>query len=234
MLDPLTLEQDGQTITVNGHDALLRLTAGTPDRMVHIESRRAPVVSPAWQAAPVDGTEGLSGDTRETAQTLQVTPLKLNPHKLIYATIILMTGLALYDEGQSPLKTGSYAEMIGVVVAPLFALAMAHGFSEALDLTIRTGHRLTGAERRHILAGNLEYLYVAIPPIILLGLLTILGWNANDAVGLVQVIGIGTLFFWGAFAATKAGLGFWRRVTFGVSYGVMGLIVLAVEMALTH
>ena len=173
-------------------------------------------------------------DSPLESQTIQVWFLHMNPHKVIYATIMLMTGLALYDEGTGPLKTGSLLEMVGVVIAPLFALAMAHAFTEALDLTIRTGHRLTGHERRHLAAANLEYLYIAIPPILLLSLLTVLGWDANDAVSLVQVLGIGSLFFWGAFAAKRAGLGAVRRITFGLSYGFMGLFILAVEMAITH
>lgn len=175
-----------------------------------------------------------SSDVTEHGPTIHLGPLHLNPHKLIYATIMLMAGLALYDEGTSPLKSGSFFEMAGVVLAPLFALAMAHAFSEALDKTIRTGHRLTGAERRHVLADNLEYMYVGVPPIALLGLLTMLGWDANDAVGVVQLLGIATLFLWGAFAAKKAGLGAVRWVTFGLSYGFMGLFILVIELALTH
>ena len=160
--------------------------------------------------------------------------LSIDPVKVIYATIVLMTGLALYDEGTDPLASDRFVEMVTVTVAPLFALAMAHAFSEALAMQIQRQHRLTGHERRHLLASNLEYLYVAIPPVLLMAGLTLLGWDANDAVGLVQLLAIVSLFVWGVYAGHKAGLGRLRRISFGIGYGFMGLFVLLVELALTH
>ena len=89
---------------------------------------------------------------------------------------------------------------------------MAHAFSDALDVQIRNGRRLTGADRRHLLWSNLEYIYVAIPPILLTIALALLGWDANDVVFVVQILGLASLFFWGAYAARTAGLGGWRQV----------------------
>ena len=160
--------------------------------------------------------------------------LTLDPHRLIYATIILMTAYAIFDEGTDPFRPGNLAALFGVALAPLFALAMAHAFSDALDLQIRNARRLTGADRRHLFAMNMQYMYVAIPPIVATALLALLGWDANAIVGIVQVLGLISLFFWGLFAARTAGLGRWRQVTFGVNYLVMGLIVIGVELALTH
>jgi hypothetical protein len=160
--------------------------------------------------------------------------LSLDPHRIIYSTIMLMTAFALYDEGTAPLKTGAVVELIGVAIAPLFALAMAHAFSDALDLQIRNGRRLTRADRRHLLGVNLQYLYVAIPPIAIIIVLTIVGWDANDIVGLVELLGVASLFFWGAFAARKAHLGRGRQFTFGFNYALMGLLVILIELILTH
>ena len=56
---------------------------------------------------------------------LHVWWLSLDPHRIIYSTIMLMTAYALYDEGTSPLDRGPLLELIGVSFAPLFALAMA-------------------------------------------------------------------------------------------------------------
>ncbi len=160
--------------------------------------------------------------------------LSLDPHRLIYSTIILMTAFAIYDEGTSPLKTAAVIEIIGVSIAPLVALAMAHAFSDALDLQIRNGRRLTRTDRRHLIGVNLQYLYVAIPPILLTIALSIVGWDANDIVSLVQLLGTASLFFWGAFAARKAHLGRGRQFTFGFNYALMGLLVILVEQILTH
>jgi hypothetical protein len=161
-------------------------------------------------------------------------PFSADPHVLIYSTIILMTAYALWDEGTARLGDGTWFELIAISLAPLFALAMAHAFSDALDFQIRHGRRLTMRDRRHLLAKNLAYMYVALPPSLLLIVLTLLDWNANDAVDLMLLLGLITLFIWGMYAGRQAGVSRLRRLSFGMSYMVMGLFVLLVELALTH
>ena len=165
---------------------------------------------------------------------VRIGPLSFDPHRVIYATIILMTAFAIYDEGTEPFTTGPFLAMFGIALAPVFALAMAHAFSDALDLQIRLGRRLTGRDRRHLFATNLEYMYVAIPPIIIGALLTVMGLDANEALLVIQVLGLASLVFWGVYAARMAGLGGWMQARFGIGYGVMGLIVIVVELVLTH
>lgn len=161
-------------------------------------------------------------------------PFSADPHVLIYSTIILMTAYALWDEGTARLGDGTWFELIAISIAPLFALAMAHAFSDALDFQIRHGRRLTMPDRRHILVRNLAYMYVAIPPSLLLIVLTWLDWSADDAVELMLVLGLFSLLFWGMYAGRQAGVSRIRQISFGLSYMVMGLIVLLVELILTH
>jgi hypothetical protein len=165
---------------------------------------------------------------------LKLGRFQMDPHKIIYGTIMLMVGYALYDEGTDPLGTGPLIGLMAVSFAPLFALAMAHAFSEALDFQIRHARRLTWADRLRLFRENVTFLLIAIPPIIIMTALAALHWDANDIVGLIQVLGLLSLAFWGAYAARKAGLGGARQFTFAVSYGFMGLIVIAVELAITH
>jgi hypothetical protein len=165
---------------------------------------------------------------------LHVGRFSLDPHAIIYGTIILMTAYALYDEGTDPLGKGPLAELVAISFAPLFALAMAHMFSESLDLQIRNGHRLDAHDRRHLLASNVQYLYVAIPPTILMTIMTIMTWDANTIIEVLQVLGLISLSFWGVFAARKAGLNGRRQLGFAISYGLMGLFVILVELAITH
>jgi hypothetical protein len=160
--------------------------------------------------------------------------ISMDPHRIIYATILLMTAYAIFDEGTAPFETGSYLQLLGLSIAPLFALAMAHAFSDALDMQIRNQRRLTGHDRRHLLASNLQYLYVAIPPMLLVTVLGILRWDANDVLTLVQVMGLLSLGWWGYYAGRKAGLSQLRRWTFAINYSLMGLVVIGVELMLTH
>ncbi|MDP1876633.1 MAG: hypothetical protein Q8M17_03620 [Actinomycetota bacterium] len=160
--------------------------------------------------------------------------LVLDPHTLIYSTIILMTAYALYDEGSGTLVEGAALELAAIAVAPLFALMMAHAFSDALDFQIRYGRRLTRHDRWALLRKNVQYMYVAVPATLLLGLLTLLHWDADDGVALMLFLGLASLVMWGVFAGQKAGLGPWRQVSFGLSYGLMGLLVLIVELVIAH
>ena len=165
---------------------------------------------------------------------LSILGLQFDPHRLIYSTVILMTALAIYDPGPETDGKSVLAIMIGVTLAPLFALTMAHVFSDALDLQIKLGRRLSGHDRRHLLASNLEYMYIAVPPVLLAVVLSLAGMQAIPIIDAVLWLMLATLFFWGVYAARAARLSGWMQLWFGFSYGVMGLIIVLIEIALTH
>lgn len=173
--------------------------------------------------------------TRTPVSKLTILGLKFDPHRLIYATIMLIATLSIYgDSDTDRLSTNTMITLIAVLVAPLFALTMAHAFSDALDMQIMRGRRLNAQDRRHLLATNLEYMYVAVPPIALTLALGLAGISGNTVINVILALGIVSLFMWGVFAARKAGLGMWGQVRFGVNYSVMGLIIVIVELILTH
>lgn len=160
--------------------------------------------------------------------------LQFDPHRLIYATIVLIAALSIYDEGDESLNTHTILVLSAVLIAPLFALTMAHAFSDALDLQIKLGRRLTGKDRRHLLLANLEYMYVALPPLAIALILGPTSIPGTQIVDLIVVLGLISLFMWGVFAARKAGLKAWGQVRFGINYAVMGLIIVIVELIITH
>jgi hypothetical protein len=160
--------------------------------------------------------------------------LQFDPHRLIYSSVILMTALAIYDPGPRTEGQSVLAVIIGVTLAPLFALTMAHVFSDALDLQIKLGRRLSGRDRRRLLFSNLEYMYIAVPPILLSIVLAFLGMDAVPVIDTVLWLMLASLFFWGVYAARAARLGGWAQLRFGFSYGVMGLIIVVIEIFLTH
>ncbi|MCF8558025.1 MAG: hypothetical protein K9G28_10855 [Candidatus Nanopelagicales bacterium] len=160
--------------------------------------------------------------------------LSFDPHRLIYSTIILMTALAIYDEGDERLDSATVATLIGIMVAPLFALTMAHAFSDALDMQIRLGRKLNRTDRRRLLKANAEYMYIAIPPIAITIALAFTAMRGNNIIDIVLWLGLISMFFWGMFAARKAELPRGRQVRTGLNYAVMGLLVLLIELVLTH
>lgn len=184
-------------------------------------------------AAP--GPSSPDGHSDPEKLKIRILGLSFDPHRLIYSTIILIATLSIYDDSTpEEFDTWTALALSAVIIAPLFALTMAHAFSDALDLQIKLGRRLNGQDRRHLLRINLEYLYIAIPP---LALALVLGPTAvapGLIIDIVLVMGLISLFFWGMFAARKAGLRRWGQIRFGVNYLAMGLIIVIVELILKH
>lgn len=183
-----------------------------------------PASEPPSSAAPVEPAD----------LKLTVLGLSFDPHRLIYATIVIIATLTIYDEGGGELNTLTAVKVSAILVAPLFALTMAHAFSDALDLQIKLGRRLTGHDRRHLLWANLEYLYVAVPPVVITLVLGPTDIPGIIVINLILVLGLISLFMWGVFAARKARLTAWGQFRFGLNYMIMGLVIVIVELILTH
>ena len=160
--------------------------------------------------------------------------IRFDAHRLIYATIMLLVALAIYDDDVQSFSGTRFVDLFVVVVLPLFALSCAHAFADALDIQIKTKRRLTPGDRRHLLAAALQYLSVGIP-VLLIGIVyELAGGEAGEASGWGQGLGVASLFLWGAFAARSAGLGTWAQLRFAMVYGLVGLTIVAVELVLVH
>ena len=172
---------------------------------------------------------GPDGHTR-----LTVVGIRFDAHRLIYATIILLVSLAIYDDEVESFTGTDFVDLLVVVVMPLLALSFAHAFADALDIQIRTRRRLTAHDRHHLLAAAFQYLSVGVP-VLLLGLVfEAMGGQAWQASEWGQAIGVLTLFFWGAFAARAAGLGPWVQARFAFFYGLVGIGIIFVELLIMH
>jgi hypothetical protein len=121
-----------------------------------------------------------------------------------------------------------------VLVAPLFALAMAHAFSEALDLQIRFHRRLNKHDRRHVFIVNMQYLYPCIGPVVFAFVATLLDWDVSVTTWIILIALFISLFWWGFYAGRRARLTVGRQLVFGTGYALLGLIVLVVELWMTH
>ncbi len=160
--------------------------------------------------------------------------LDWDPHRLIYGTIILMVALGIYEESDDVFDQGTLWELFAVVIAPLFALAAAHSFSDAIDIQVRTGRPLTGDDRRHLALTGLQYLAVGVPVMILSTVVFVFGGDSWAAIDAAQGIGVASLFLWGVFAARRAGLGRWSQLRYALVYGFLGFFVIVVELLLAH
>lgn len=160
--------------------------------------------------------------------------LRLDPHRLIYSTLIMMVALAIFDEEADPFTGSNVGDIFVVVLMPLAALSLAHGFSDAIDIQIRTRHRLTRQDRRHIFATSVQYMLVGLPVLVLAVLFSFVGIAVEVAANIGEILGQVSLLFWGAFAARSAGLGRWAQVRFALVYSLLGSLIIAVEVLVAH
>ena len=165
---------------------------------------------------------------------LQVGPLWIEPRVVIYATIIQMTAYAIYDPIDSDVTLGRFAELFWIAVVPMFALAIAHGFSEVLDLQIRLRRRMSWGDLRVILHSNVQFLYVSLIPIILLLFCCLIAVNEESAVSFILYLGVISLAGWGGYGARRSGLKRWQWLLFGAAYACLGAIVVLLEILVRH
>ena len=161
-------------------------------------------------------------------------PFRLDPRTITYSTILMLTAIALLQPENEVMTLDDLALGAWIVFGPLFAISMAHGFSEAIDLQIRHRRRLTWADRRHLLAVNLQYMIIGVLAFIVLLIPFALGWTTEAALALMYVFGVGSLMFWGGVAAYKAGLPPVRQFLMGLSYGTLGFLIVLVEVWIRH
>lgn len=160
--------------------------------------------------------------------------LRLDPHRLIYATIIMLVALALFDESVDPFTGSTIVDIFVVVLLPLFALSLAHGFSDALDIQILSRRRLTATDRRHLVTSSIQYLLVGIPVLVMAVVFGALSMNVQLASDIGQLLGVVSLLLWGGYAARRAGLGTWVQVRYGLIYGFIGAMIVVVELLFAH
>jgi hypothetical protein len=162
-------------------------------------------------------------------QVLRIRGIKVSIERLTYMTVILMSVLVVYD-GWGDLTT--FAGIAAVVVAPVLATAIAHAFSEALDLIAHQRRPLRAHEWRHVLADQVHLLLVAVPPLLVLGLGFITPLDPRGTVAVMLWTGFATLVVLTALAAWRAGLRGWRLLAAGAAGGLLGLVVIALQVVL--
>lgn len=161
-------------------------------------------------------------------------PLRVDPRTIIYSTILVLTAVAIIDPGKQPLNTAALWQGFWILLGPLFAISMAHGFSEAIDLQIRLHRRLTWADRRHLLTVNLQYMFIGVIAWISLLISYAVGQTVSTAMNQLYVLGVASLVAWGVIAARHAGLPRSRQVVMGINYGAIGIIIVLVEIWIRH
>jgi hypothetical protein len=165
----------------------------------------------------------------EDPEHLRVGPVEIRLERVVYATVVLMSVLAVYD-GWAELT--SFLGVAVVIVAPLVALGIAHLFSEAIEEHYHLQRELTGDEWRRLAVGQLTILVAAVPPLVVLGFGWVSPLDERSTIALLLWTGVVTLVILSLVAGRRAGIRGWRLAVAGLSGGVVGLLVISLQVLL--
>ena len=166
---------------------------------------------------------------RDDPEIVEFGAHRLSLERLTYATVVLMSVLVVYD-GWADLAT--FGGVAAVIVGPVLALTIAHLWAGAIEDAAELGRPLTAAEWRWQVRDQAHVMLAAVPPLLVLGF----GWiSPLDALGTIAVLlwtGVLTLIGLTAVAAYRAGLRGWTVVAAAVGGGLVGLLVISLQIVL--
>lgn len=163
------------------------------------------------------------------SQQAQVpTHRKHRVERLTYATVVLMSVLAVTEQWEHINTLAGVA----VVVAPLLALAIAHLFADSLEAHTNLERPLTSAEWARCARDQWDYLVAAIPALAALAVAWFGFLDAETTISLLLWIGVATLVALAATAAHRAGLRSWRLLLAALAGGLVGLLVISLQILL--
>jgi len=135
--------------------------------------------------------------------------------RAVYGTIVVTSVLVLYD-GWANLKVWG---AVAVILGPVVAMVIGHVFSASLAAYSAMHRPPTQREVLKIVRQQSRFLFVCLPQIVLLFVLTLAGLSLHDTVVVVIWVSAASLGFWGGLAARRAGLGH-RGIALGVLAGL--------------
>jgi hypothetical protein len=164
----------------------------------------------------------------ELDHDLRVGPLRIDVAAWVYATVTVMSVLAVYD-GWGEAKR--YIGVVIVVLAPTIALALAHLFADVLDFHVRRHRPPSRQDWRHLIGHATQYLLVAVPPLLVL---VITGFipsvDLRGSITSMLIFSALSLGFWGWIAGRRAGLTAWRLAAAAGAGLLVGLIVIGTQI----
>lgn len=148
--------------------------------------------------------------------------------RVVYATITLMSVLIVYDGWQQLRFLG----VVVVIVGPVLAMFVSHVFSASLAQELAVGRPVTMRERMTIVRSESRFLLICVPPVLLVGILALLGVSMVDAIRYLLVLATASLGYWSGRAGRRAGLTGWRLARAALAGLVIGALILALYVFL--
>ena len=166
--------------------------------------------------------------TEPQTKDVRVGGVALDLERLTYATVVVMAVLAAY-QGWARL---SFLPAALVVLSPVVAVCLAHAFSELLQEHAAHQRTLTRAEWAAAARRQVHLLLAALPPLVILTIGRAASIEVERTGAVVELTGMVTLIFLSAIACRRAGLRGWQLILGSLAGGLVGLAVIALQIAL--
>jgi hypothetical protein len=153
---------------------------------------------------------------------------QLRVDRVVTTTITLMSVLIIYD-GWGTLEL---LDVTVVIVGPVVAIFLSHVFAAVLEHRVTFGRSLTRDERRGLLAAESVFLLWAVPPLVILFVLSAAGFPYSRTIRVIVLAGVVSLGFWGGLAGRRSGLTGWSWVASVLSGLGVGATVLVLQAVL--
>ena len=161
-------------------------------------------------------------------QQTRVGRLRIRVDRLIYTTITLISVLIIYD-GWSRL---TFWGVLAVILGPVMAIFLSHLFGAELGTRVALGRPMTWRERRKAFVEECRFLVVAIPPVLILIVLSLAGVAYARTIQVIVLVGVASLGVWGGIAGHRAGLTY-RGVVMSTACGLLlGCVILVLQALL--
>jgi hypothetical protein len=152
----------------------------------------------------------------------------------VYGTVLVMTVLAVDTTQGAP----DYRDAIVTVLGAMVATFLAHLFADALAAFARDGGGSGAARGIRTIVGaarlDLVFLVLAVVAVAVL-VIGVLGvWEPETAIRIIMIAGVAFLVLVGGLGGRRAGFGPWGVVACAAAAGVLGGVLLVVQVLLDH
>lgn len=161
-------------------------------------------------------------------QQTRVGRLRIRVDRLIYTTITLISVLIIYD-GWNRL---SFWGVLAVILGPVLAIFLSHLFGAELGTRVALSRPMSWRERRKAFVEECRFLVIAVPPVLILIVLSLMGVAYARTIQVIVLFGVASLGVWGGIAGRRAGLTGWGVVVATACGLLLGCVILVLQALL--
>ena len=159
----------------------------------------------------------------------------IDPHNLVYATILMIVGLDLVQYREEELgETITFSALVTRVTLPLLVVGLAHAFAGAIQIQVRERHSLTSRDYGNLALGLVPFASVAVLPIVVGLVVMAAGIKQSTSASISEYLGVISLAAWGYYGGWAAGKPMIGRIINAAIFGVIGTIIALLDIVAAH